>query len=83
MTRSEPGGTDFGLTGLDPATADDAVGAQVLLHSELSFDAEHETGLAATSYLGYDDAMTLAARVTRDQKSGTFTVRFHRAADAA
>ncbi|MER7701609.1 hypothetical protein ABTX81_01735 [Kitasatospora sp. NPDC097605] len=83
MTGSEPDGNIIGLAGLEPATVDDLTAAQVLLHCGLTLDPEHESGLAASSYLGTDRTMVLAARVTRDQQAGTYTVRLHRAADPA
>ncbi|GAA2267052.1 hypothetical protein GCM10010430_60260 [Kitasatospora cystarginea] len=82
--RSErPDGTDFGLAGLEPATADDATGARLLRHCGLDFDAQHGAGLGTSAYLGADADRYLAALITRDQRAGTYTVRVHRADAAA
>ncbi|MGW2546691.1 hypothetical protein ACWC5I_38915 [Kitasatospora sp. NPDC001574] len=81
MTGPDPGGTDFGLAGLEPATADDGANAAALSASGLAFAQEHESGLAASNFLGTGEQV-LAARVTRDQQAGTYTVSLHRAGDA-
>ncbi|MFF2657352.1 hypothetical protein ACFVUH_08295 [Kitasatospora sp. NPDC058032] len=82
MTGPDTEGTDFGLAGLEPATADDGANAAALFASGLAFAQEHEHGLAASNYLGTGAQQVLAARVTRDQEAGTYTVRLHRAGDA-
>ncbi|MFJ9446729.1 hypothetical protein ACIRRH_33450 [Kitasatospora sp. NPDC101235] len=76
-------GADFGLAGLDPATADDAVGARVLLHSGADFAVEHTPGLRISTVLGSVVSRHLAAVITRDQRAGTFTVRLHHTGDGA
>ncbi|MBV6695571.1 hypothetical protein KV557_00320 [Kitasatospora aureofaciens] len=78
-----PGSTDFGLAGLEPATADDAIGARLLHHCGLDFDAQHGTRLGTSTYLGADADRYLAALITRNQRAGTYTVRVHRTDTAA
>ncbi|WP_395297284.1 hypothetical protein ACF9IK_30505 [Kitasatospora hibisci] len=80
--RGQPDEPDFGLAGLEPATADDAIGARLLHHFGLDFDEQHSAGLGTSTYLGGDTDQYLAARITRDQRAGTYTVRLHRAATA-
>ncbi|GAB7185669.1 hypothetical protein ATKI12_5500 [Kitasatospora sp. Ki12] len=84
MTASTPpGSVDFGLVGLDPATADDAVGARVLHHSGADFAVEHAHSLRTSTILGSVEGRHIAAVITRDQRSGTYTVRLHHTGDAA
>ncbi|MEU9074540.1 hypothetical protein AB0D22_07635 [Kitasatospora sp. NPDC048538] len=80
---AKPDGNDFGLAGLEPATADDATGARLLRHCGLDFDEQHSTSLETSTYLGDGGDQYLAALITRDQRAGTYTVRLHRADTAA
>ncbi|MFB8203072.1 hypothetical protein [Kitasatospora purpeofusca] len=82
MNGPEPGGADFGLAGLEAAGVDDMANARILLASDLVFAQEHEPGLAASNFLGAGPHSVLAARITRDQQAGTYTVCLHRADDA-
>ncbi|MFJ1707612.1 hypothetical protein [Kitasatospora sp. NPDC088346] len=82
MNGPEHGGADFGLAGLEAAGVDDLANARILLASDLAFAQEHEHGLAASNFLGTGPHRVLAARITRDQQAGTYTVRLHRADDA-
>ncbi|MFF2955716.1 hypothetical protein ACFVVU_30765 [Kitasatospora sp. NPDC057965] len=79
MTTSD--GADFGLAGLDPATADDAVSARVLRHSGARFTVEHTLGLRTSVVLGAVEERHIAAVITRDQRAGTYTVRLHHTGD--
>ncbi|MGW3183253.1 hypothetical protein ACWDD9_28655 [Kitasatospora sp. NPDC001119] len=80
---TETTGTDFGLAGLDPATADDAVGARVLHHSGADFTMEHTQGLRTSAVLGAVDGRYIAAVITRDQRAGTYTIHLHHTGDSA
>ncbi|MFF2747821.1 hypothetical protein ACFVVA_20000 [Kitasatospora sp. NPDC058048] len=80
---TETAGADFGLAGLDPATADDAVGSRVLHHSGADFTVEHAPGLRTSTALGAVDGRHIAAVITRDQRAGTYTVRLHHTGDSA
>ncbi|MFE4514049.1 hypothetical protein ACFRMQ_07605 [Kitasatospora sp. NPDC056783] len=74
---------DFGLAGLDPATADDTVGARVLHHSGVDLAVEHAPGLRISTALGAVDGRHIAAVITRDQRAGTYTIRLHHTGDSA